>query len=121
MAPYNGPTVREMVASHTLAQETMARHGTGDQAIFDDDNINQLRRFVQDPSSERSVVFGKLGMGSGDDSNDVQAAIDKAGGGGHSLAEYAVVAHGTDKAVLTDEEIVALREWFASGGGQPQD
>ena len=35
--PYAGPTAREMISSHTLAAETIARHGSGSQAIFDDE------------------------------------------------------------------------------------
>ncbi|CAK7207072.1 hypothetical protein SEUCBS139899_009880 [Sporothrix eucalyptigena] len=115
--PYTGPSAREMIASHTLAAETIARHGSGSQAIFDDDNIRQLRLFVTDPAAARASVLAKLGFTEGD---DTAAIIAKAASGSHSLVDYAVVTRGTDKEALTDGEMETLREWFASGGGQPQ-
>ncbi|CAK7224478.1 hypothetical protein SCUCBS95973_005531 [Sporothrix curviconia] len=115
--PYAGPTARDMISSHTLAAETIARHGTGNQAVFDDDNIQQLRAFVTDPAAARAAVLAKLGATEDDDMTAVTA---KVAGGGYSLVDYAVLTRGTDKAALTDDEMETLRTWFASGGGQPQ-
>ncbi|CAK7216213.1 hypothetical protein SBRCBS47491_002745 [Sporothrix bragantina] len=116
--PYTGPSARDMISSHTLAAETIARHGTGSQAIFDDENIRQLRAFVTDPAAARAAVLAKLGATADD---DMAAVMAKVAGGGYSLVDYAVLTRGTDKEALTDDEMDTLRAWFASGGGQPQE
>ncbi|CAK7271983.1 hypothetical protein SEPCBS119000_004886 [Sporothrix epigloea] len=114
--PYAGPTARDMIASHTLAAEIIARHGSGSQAIFDDDNINQLRAFVTDPAATRAALLSKLDATEDDDVAALTAKV----AGSHSLVDYAVITRGTPKEALTDAEMDTLRAWFASGGGQPQ-
>ena len=116
MPEYTGPSAREMIASGTLAKETMARHGS-DQAIFDDANIVELRQFVEDPGATRAALYGTADPVSG----DVQAMVKKTSSGECTLVQYAAAVHGTEQAALSDEEIVALRAWFATGGGQPQE
>ncbi|CAK7567027.1 MAG: hypothetical protein SEPTF4163_004985 [Sporothrix epigloea] len=114
--PYAGPTAREMISSHTLAAEIIARHGSGSQAIFDDENVNQLRAFVTDPAATRAALLSRLDANEGD---DVAVLIAKVASN-CSLVDYAVVTRGTPKEALTDDEMNTLRAWFASGGGQPQ-
>ncbi|EPE10825.1 hypothetical protein F503_05920 [Ophiostoma piceae UAMH 11346] len=114
--PYTGPSAREMIASGTLAKEVMVRHGSS-QAIFDDANIAELRQFVQDPAATRAALYGTADPGD----SDVQAMIKKTSSGGCTLVQYATAVHGTEQAALSDDDVVALRAWFANGGGQAQE
>lgn len=111
---YNGPSAREMIDTHTLAHEIITRHGTGSQAVFDDANILQLKRYLEDPALEKAAVLAKLGA------PDDDAALTIIRQGGSSLVDYVAIVRGTPKAALTADEEETLRTWFNSGGGEAQ-
>ncbi|KAK3352447.1 hypothetical protein B0T25DRAFT_542018 [Lasiosphaeria hispida] len=108
---YTGPSVREMISSHTLAREVIARH---DDAcpIFDDDSILDLRRFARDPAQARDILRERgLLDGEGEELG--------AGANAHgSLSGLILATWGTDRSVLTERELGELRAWFAGGGGR---
>ncbi|UPX19461.1 uncharacterized protein EKO05_0009721 [Ascochyta rabiei] len=49
---YTGPSVSDMIGNKTLAENIIKYHDhpTSD-SILDDDNLNLLQRFVEDPRS----------------------------------------------------------------------
>jgi len=96
---YTGPSVREMVTTHTLAKEIMARHDDP-CPILDDQEIRKLRGFVQDPAAAQTE----------------QQGIDISRSG--SLVAHIVRDWGTEGTLLTEEEVRELKEWFANGGGR---
>jgi hypothetical protein len=55
--PYTGPSVPDMIRDKTLAENiiTYHNHPTSD-SILDDDNLNMLRRFVEDPSKREQIL-----------------------------------------------------------------
>jgi hypothetical protein len=112
---YTGPSVQEMTAKHTLAKEIIGRHGKGDEAILDDDNIAQLKRYLNQPELEKASLLAKLGT------QDNDEAIIKLSDGGFTLVDYMVVTWGTPRAALTADEEGKLQEWFAAGGGAAQN
>ncbi|KAJ0309266.1 hypothetical protein COL5a_012180 [Colletotrichum fioriniae] len=99
-APYTGPSPREMIESHTLAQEIINRNNDA-CPILDSDELSLLFDFVKDPSQARAILETR---GLADDPT-------KSG----SLVAYVISLHGTDKAALTDEEIQILKRWFENG------
>ena len=52
---WDGPSAREMINTHTLAKEIIARH-KAPCPVFDDKCILELRRFVQYPSQSRAML-----------------------------------------------------------------
>jgi hypothetical protein len=108
---WSGPSTKEMIATHTLAKEIIARHNDP-CPVFDDSEILKLRRFVQDPSQAGNLLqeFGLQDA----EGNEVGTAARTKG----SLAGYIVATYGTDLSVLTEDEVSALKEWFANGGGK---
>ena len=96
---YTGPSVREMVTTHTLAKEIMARH-EGPWPILDDQEIRKLQGFVHDPAAAQAD----------------QQGIDISRSG--SLVAHIVRDWGTEGTLLTEEEVGELKEWFANGGGR---
>ncbi|ERS96711.1 uncharacterized protein SPSK_01307 [Sporothrix schenckii 1099-18] len=114
-AVYTGPSVGTMINTHTLASEIIARHGTGAEAVLDDDNISQLRRYLDAPDSEKRAVLAKAGT------DDLDTALAKVREGGYTLVDYAALTRGSAKAAFTDDEEAALRSWLQGGGGAPQD
>lgn len=55
---YTGPSVREMLDTHTLGKEIMARADAGDdaQAILDDSELALLKRYVTAPESKIDIL-----------------------------------------------------------------
>jgi hypothetical protein len=106
---YTGPSVPEMLANHTLAQEIIARHNDP-CPILDDDELSLLQQFIAKPSEARSILANRAVA---DDSGDSSSDNTKNSG---SLVAYVMSKHETDNVGLTDDEIVMLREWFESGG-----
>ncbi|KAK1509825.1 uncharacterized protein CLUP02_03353 [Colletotrichum lupini] len=96
-APYTGPSPREMIESHTLAQEIINRNNDA-CPILDSDELSLLSDFVQDPSRARFLL-------------ETRGLADEPTKSG-SLVAYVISLHGTDKAALTDEEIKILNRWF---------
>lgn len=97
---YTGPSVKEMLANHTLAKEIIARHNDP-CPILDDNELELLEQFTAKPT-EAPVLLA----------NHPQA---KRSG---SLVAYVLSKHETDSVALTDDEITKLREWFESGGAR---
>ncbi len=108
---WTGPSVREMVASHTLAKEIIARHNDP-CPVFDDSSILELRQFVDDPSRAQELLRGMAVL----DPPGVEPGETASSKG--SLTGFIMATYGTDKSALTDEEILMLKEWFGNGGGK---
>ena len=106
--PYTGPSVRDMVHTKTLAENIIKyhSHSTSD-CILDDDNLNMLQRFVEDPSKRRQILS--------DQGIDPDESLK---GKQTSLAAYVGWAHGRedmDGGMLKDSDIEMLRSWFEKG------
>jgi len=103
---YTGPSVSEMIKTHTLAKEIMARHGDP-CPILDDQEILKLRGFVQDPATAAAQTEQ---YGAENISNE----------SGGSLVAHIVRGWGNTegKTLLTEQEVRDLKEWFANGGGK---
>ena len=97
-----------MIDTHTLARNVIERHNTPND-VFDDENLALLKRFCDDPSKKDEILRGKdmidePGTAPGTKANFVHG----------SLVGYCIARHGTDDPVLSDGEIVMLRDWFAT-------
>jgi hypothetical protein len=108
---WTGPSTKEMIATHTLAKEIIARHNDP-CPVFDYSEILRLRRFVQDPSHAGSLLK-EFGLQDAEGDKPGTAAQTKG-----SLAGYITATYGTDKSALTEDEVNILKEWFANGGGK---
>lgn len=105
---YTGPPVPDMLRDKTLAENVIKYHDhpTSD-SILDDDNLNLLQRFVEDPS-QREQILRAEGIDPNESLKGRQA----------SLAAYAVWLHGREDAdggALKDSDFEVLRKWFAGG------
>jgi hypothetical protein len=98
--PYTGPSVPEMIANHSLAENIIKydSHSTGN-SIMDDSELAILRRFVEHPGDRDDILKD-------------EGIEDKDGGGLRSLAGYIVMKHGKGD-LLNEIEIERLRDWFA--------
>jgi hypothetical protein len=110
-AKWTGPSVKEMVAGHTLAKEIISRHNDP-CPVFDASELAILRRFVADPT-QAAAILREAGMADAEGEALGTAAMRKG-----SLAGCIAAAHGSDKPKLTDDEIRALKQWFDNGGGK---
>ena len=106
---YTGPSVPEMIKTHTLAKEIMARHGDP-CPILDDQEILKLRGFVRDPAAAVAQTEQTEQHGANNISNE----------SGGSLVAHIVRGWGSTEGetLLTEQEVRDLREWFANGGGK---
>jgi hypothetical protein len=109
MAEYTGSSPGEMIRSHTLAAETIARHHDA-CPIFDARELTLLRRFCADLAAKEAILrdrdmLDELGDWPG------KNAQSKHG----SLAGFVVARHGSETPALEEGEIEMLREWFESG------
>lgn len=100
---YSGPSVHDMISTHTLAQNIIKYNSQ----ILDDDNMALLKRFVNDPGS-RDQILSDIHI------EDVPGVTGQYHG---SLAGYIVMRHKTEvgetvEPILTNEEIETLKEWF---------
>jgi hypothetical protein len=111
---YDGPMPKEMIANHILAREIINRHNDA-CPIFDDRSILVLREFVQDPTKAQAILERLKLNDTAEQEPGTQANLSG------SLVGYIIAVHGTEKAALTDDEVVALREWYESGGGRTDD
>jgi hypothetical protein len=101
--PYTGPSVPEMVATHTLAENIIKYDDTTTgNSILDEENLALLRRFVENPG-DRDAILKDEGIEDGE------------GRGLQSLAGYVVLKHGKGD-MLDGREIEMLREWFEKRG-----
>ncbi|KAF9701356.1 hypothetical protein EKO04_000586 [Ascochyta lentis] len=101
---YTGPSVADMIGNKTLAENVIKYHNhpTSD-SILDDDNLNLLQRFVEDPSNRRRIL------------EDEGIDPDEPMKGQQRLAAYAIWSHGREDAnggFLKESDIELLREWF---------
>ncbi|KAJ4384768.1 hypothetical protein N0V86_000370 [Didymella sp. IMI 355093] len=107
---YTGPSVPDMIRDKTLAANIIKfhNHPTSD-SILDDDNLNLLQRFVEDPSKREQILR--------DEGIEPEESLK---GKQTSLAAYAVWAHDredVDDGILTKDDIEMLRVWFETGKG----
>jgi len=102
--PYTGPTVEEMIATHSLADNIIKYHNNPDSdSILDRDELATLLRFVNHPEDSDQILK---------DSGVTELAD---GTKYHrSLVNYVVLKH-KDAPVLTEDEIEKLKTWFNSG------
>ncbi len=103
--PYTGPSVPDMIRTKTLAENIIKYddHPTSD-SILDDDNLDMLQRFVEDPS-QREEVLKAEGIEPNEPLKGQQA----------SLAAYAIWAHGRedmDGGILKESDVEMLKQWF---------
>ncbi|EGY14636.1 hypothetical protein VD0002_g9093 [Verticillium dahliae] len=97
---YTGASGAEMLASHTLAQEIIARNSDADP-VLDFEELNLLEHYVRDPSQAKEIL----------DSKGYADEAQRAG----SLVTHVISLHGTNTPGLHDGEIRVLREWFENG------
>lgn len=103
MSTYTGPSVPEMIANHSMAESFIKYHdGPSQNQILDDSELRILQRFVNNPQ-DRESILRDLGI----DPNHPSSPYN------NSLAGYIVLRHGRDD-ILTSQEIIRLREWFAN-------
>ena len=112
MAAYTGPSVREMIATHTLASQIVAR---ADDAcpILDEAELALLRRFVTAPAAlhdaaARHARLAEHGMA--DAPGDAPGTAAQATAG--SLVGFAIATYDTERPALTEDEVQLLRQWF---------
>lgn len=108
---WTGPSVKDMLASHTLAENVIKYHNAP-CPVFGPSELVLLRRFVNEPSS-RDQILRDCNMV---DDGEIGSGASKHG----SLAGYIVARHGLDatsgpEAAITEEEIHVLKTWFDSG------
>jgi len=96
--------VRDMLRSHTLAQNTISRHNT-DDAIFGSQELDLLREYCADPSRKDEILRKRDMLDNPGD--EVGTRAHEKG----SLAGYAIVA-----GALTGDQVEMLRAWFEKGG-----
>lgn len=102
---YSGPSVHDMISTHTLA-ENVIKYNT---QLLDEDNMALLKRFVNDPDS-RDQILSEIHI------EDVDGVTGQYHG---SLAGFIIMKHKSEvgetvEPVLTDGEIERLKEWFDS-------
>lgn len=102
---YSGPSVHDMISTHTLAENIIKYNSQ----ILDDDNMALLKRFVNDPDSRDQIL------------SDIHIEdVDGVTGSYHgSLAGFIIMKHKSEvgetvEPILTNEEIERLKEWFDS-------
>lgn len=110
-ALYTGPPVKDMIASHSLAENIIKYHDEP-CPILDPSELVLLRRFVNEPSS-RDQILRDCDMV---DEEQLGSGASKYG----SLAGYIVARHRPEATsgpglAMTEEEIKTLRTWFDSG------
>ncbi len=108
---WQGPSVQEMVATHTLAKEIMDRHKQA-YPVFDDERILELRGFVQDPTSAKAFLRDH---DMEDQSENTPGAVASQK---RSLTGRIMATWGSDKSLLSADEVGALKKWFDGGGGK---
>ena len=100
---YTGPSVKEMIDHHDMAECIMQYHdpATGQNQILDDHELAMLRQFVSDPEQQRGAVLKEAGVEQSPDETSYSG----------SLVGYIALRHG-HRDVLGGDEIAKLREWF---------
>jgi hypothetical protein len=98
---YHGPSVDEMLQSHTLAKEIMARaNGPLHQRILDDKELVLLRRWCDGTTAPGQILA--------EENIEPGTKMNKGG----SLVGFLIANSVAGNALVTKEEIDLLREWF---------
>lgn len=113
---YDGPSVKDMIANHSIAENVIKHHHDAGNEIFDGSELALVRRFVNSPADRDQILADCNMVNDKDEVESGSGARQRSG----SLAGYIVARHGSDVAagsgsILTTEEITKLRDWFASG------
>lgn len=105
--PYSGPSVREMLESHTFAKEVITRaNGPESQRIFDDERLTLLRRWCVEPEAAGKLLAEEDLVDAPGDKPGTKA-IEKGSLIGMLMANSIA---GTD--LITKEEFKMLQDWF---------
>lgn len=96
--------MNSLIQNHTLAKAIIESQNGNKNLILDDEQLEMLRRFVQDPS-QRNEILKEAGL------EDRKYSPGEYIGG---LSQFIVLRHGQDHSedVLNAEEIEMLRKWF---------
>lgn len=104
---YSGPTVREMLDSHTFAKEVISRSkGPESQRIFDDKQLDLLRRWCTDPASAEKIL-AEENITDAPGERPGTKAIEKG-----SLVGMVIANSIAGSDIITNEEFHTLQEWF---------
>jgi hypothetical protein len=100
---FSGPSAREMLQSHTLAKEIIARNDKPDaDRVLDDGELSLLRRWCAEPAAKEQILAEK---------NVKDAASAQQSG---SLVGYLMAQSVAGNELVTKEEFENLQEWFKS-------
>ena len=104
---YSGPSVREMLKSHTFGKEVISRaKGPESQRIFDDEQLDLLRRWCADPTSAEKILAEEDVADAPGDKPGARA-IEKG-----SLVGMLIANSIAGNDLVTKEEFEMLQEWF---------
>ena len=103
---------REQIRTHQLATSIInRREENGTNFVFDDANLETLRRFCLDPTaSTRKQIMQEEGWVEADEDDKGAGAAAKG-----SLVGYAIVKHGTDEPVFDERDLELLKQWYVDG------
>ena len=100
---YSGPSVREMLETHTLASEIIAR-ANDPNPILDEHELTRLRRYCTGASSPDDILA------------EIEAEyptterVKQPGNG--SLVGFIVAQAAAGKGILSEQEVKQLEKWF---------
>ncbi|KAI9147130.1 hypothetical protein HJFPF1_13162 [Paramyrothecium foliicola] len=108
---WKGPSTEEMIRTRTLGK-MIIEHQDGPTPVFDDDELLVLKRFVENPAQAKSIPHDYEAQDNRDDKPGAEPQSKR------GLAGYVVATYGTEQSALTDDDVVALHDWFAQGNGK---
>lgn len=107
--PYTGPSVRDMIQSHTLADQIIHRHYMPqDETILDQSELDLLQRWARNPTAEERIAIMQENGIQDDQGGRVG---DKAASQG-SLVGFCIVRSTEDNPPLNNAELERLKRWF---------
>jgi hypothetical protein len=109
-APWTGPSTGEMLRTHTLAHEVIARHDDP-CPVFDGAELDFLQDYIADPSTANGQRLLAEHAVAGPDADPSEAAAGNHG----SLVGFIIAREVQGEVLLNDTEKAALREWYANG------
>lgn len=114
---WKGPSVKEMIETHTLAENIIKYHNEP-CPVFDAENLVALREFVSSPSAADQFLRNR-DMADAENPEFVgQGAVSKGSLVGYIAARHRLSGGATDSrggSLMTDAEIEELKKWFDSG------
>lgn len=113
-AEWAGPTVKEMIESHTLAHEIITRHNDL-CPVLDPSELRILRQFILDPISHDKILRDHDMMDTPGDTTIGNAAQKKGSLAGFIVAHHSASSGSGVEPALTEEEMERLKVWFESG------